>query len=953
MKRVCCLIILIALSQIVFAQTGKIAGKVISAGSGQPLAGATLTLVEKVRTKAADQNGVFSFGKLEAGTYSIKCSYTGYDAKIIEEIIVKDNDNTDINISLDVKASDEVVVRAPKRLKAAGATDQSLLIALKSSANIGDGVTEQSIKRTPDKSSSDVIKRISGASIQDDKFAIIRGLNDRYNAAFINGAPLPSTESDRKAFAFDIFPSAILDNLIIYKTATPDKSGEFAGGLIELTTKSTASKGFTTLAIGQGYNSLLTGKTRYFSEAKGKKDWLGIDEGLTRAAPADLPTSAEIRALTPEGRLNLAKRFENIKWGIKNANTRPNFNFQLAKGFNIERNQTEFIGAVFSINYNRSFTLVAGDRNQYNLPVGDIPPPLEKQFRDSTYNEEIIWAALGNISVKINNRNNISWKNNFSVNTDNKLLKRIGNNDAADPLSFWKETGRLFTQDQIYTSQLNGEHQVGSKKTKINWLTGYSKVDRKIPNISRTIYTGSDVNNLYPSILAGLTAVGGNGSMLSTNSNENIKNIKIDVTQPYTFMKNTQNFIKIGAGYQIRKRVFTSRNFGLVGYEGFSFDRDRSIDGLPEDQLFLGQNLGMLANGKAGISFSDGTLGNSGYDASSAITHAYIMNDQRFFKKFRLIYGLRFESFNQKLSAEGITLNTPFKLDSTVADFLPSANLVYAVTPKINLRLSYTETLNRAEFRENAPFLFYDFSNGLTTVGDLTLTRAKIKNYDFRFEYYPGKVQLLSFSAFYKQFTNPIELILNDVFITQVEYRNTGSATVYGVEAEFRVLLSTLFGIKSEKAFTNRFTLSGNAAYIKSNVLAKVGATSFQGENNRALQGQSPYLLNGSINYAHDELGLSTTISANRVGDRLVIAGSGFAANIYEKARTVIDFQIAKTLLKNKVEIKFNAKDILAQRVINYYDFEKSASYKPETNDRIFSSNVAPKVFSFTATLKL
>jgi TonB-dependent receptor len=957
MKRACCLILLIVVSHIVYAQAGKISGKVISAGSGQPLSGATLTLVEKARTKAADQNGAFSFNKLEAGTYSIKCTYVGYDAKIVDEIIVKDNDNTDISISLDVTPSGEVIVRAPKRLKAAGATVESLLSALKSSANIGDGVTEQTIKRTPDSKSSDVIKRVSGASIQDDKFAIIRGLNDRYNAAFINGAPLPSTESDRKAFSFDIFPSAILDNLIIYKTATPDKTGEFAGGIIEVTTKSAVSKGFTTFAIGQGYNSLLTGKTRYFSEAKGKKDWLGIDDGA-RGVPVGLPAEQELRNITiinPEERLKLAKLFKNIKWGVKNANTRPNFNFQLAKGFNIERKEKEFLSAVFSINYNRTFTLVAGDRNQYNNPTGGMGAVLEKTFNDSTYNEEIIWAALGNIAIKINNRNNISWKNNFSVNTDNKLVRRIGLFDVpGSTTDFLKETGRLYTQDQIYTTQLIGEHQIGSKKTKINWLAGYSKVDRKIPNICRTQYFGSypDVNTTYSSIPATASSFGATGGMFSTNSNENIKSLKIDITQPYTFMKNTQNFIKVGAGYQLRSRVFTSRNLGFSGYGGLLLEQDQSIGGLPEDQIFLEQNLGIMANGKAGISISDGTFGNSGYEASSAITHAYIMNDQRFFKKFRLIYGVRFESFNQKLSAPGINVNAPLRLDSTVADFLPSANLVYEVTPKINLRLSYTETLNRPEFRELAPFLFYEFVSGFNTGGDTLLRRAKIKNYDFRFEYYPGKVQLLSFSAFYKKFTNPIELSRSDVFSSEVKYENSASATVYGVEAEFRVLLATLFGIKNDKTFLSRFMLSGNAAFMKSSVVAQVG--SVQAQSSRPLQGQSPYLLNGSLGYSDDVHGLSSTISVNRVGDRLAIAGSGFNANIYEKARTVVDFQIAKSLLKNKVEIKFNAKDILAQKIIIYYDFNKSASYKEEElGDRIFTSNVAPKVFSFTATFKL
>lgn len=952
MKKIYCVILLLIVAQLAYSQTGKIVGKVISTSTGRTLGGATILLLEKSISKAADQNGVFDFSKIEPGTYSINCSYAGYQSKIIEEIIVKLNENTEINISLDLKTDDAVVVTA-KRIKAAGETVASLLVAQKNSANVSDGITAQSIKRTPDRSSSDVIKRISGASIQDDKFAIIRGLNDRYNAAFINGAPLPSTESDRKAFAFDIFPSAILDNLIIYKTATPDKSGEFAGGLIELATKSVVAKNFTTISIGQGYNTLLTGKTRYYSEAEGKSDRLGLDDGR-RGVPKDFPSTQNFNALTAEQKLEKAKLFKNIKWGVKNDIARPNFNFQLASGFNIQRKEKEFLSAVFSVNYNRTYTFTAGERKQYNVPSGADEPVLERDFIDSIYNEEIIWAVLGNVSVKLNNKNNISWKNNYSVNTDNKLVRRIGRFDVpGEPESFLKETGRLFTQGQIYSSQLLGEHQVGNKRTKVNWLAGYSKINREIPNIARTQYLGRfpDVDNTLSSIPTGIPLFGATGGMFSTNSDENIKNIKADISQPFSFSKNIQNLMKIGGGFQKRERFFTSRNLGFVQYTGSVLENDISFKNLPQDQIFLEQYLGLLTNGKAGISIADATLSNSSYEASSSIAHGYLMNDQRFYKKFRLIYGIRVESFNQKLNTPKST--EAVNLDSTVVDVLPSANFVFAATPKINVRLSYTETVNRPEFRELAPFLFYEFVSGFSVVGDSTLTRARIKNYDFRFEFFPGNAQLLSFSGFYKKFKNPIELVRSPDFPNELKYNNNGSAKAYGIEAEFRFLLGTIFGANGTNDVLNRLSLSGNAALIKSSVQGKEGTRNFQGENDRALQGQSPYLINGSLGYTDDKNGLSSTVSVNRIGDRLVIAGSGFSANIYERARTVVDFQLAKSFIKNKVELKFNARDILAQNIFTYNDFEKSGSFKNGTNDRVFASNNAPTTLTFTATFKL
>ncbi|MFT3981989.1 MAG: TonB-dependent receptor [Ferruginibacter sp.] len=567
-------------------------------------------------------------------------------------------------------------------------------------------------------------------------------------------------------------------------------------------------------------------------------------------------------------------------------------------------------------------------------------PIQRRKVIDSVYNDEVIWAALGNLSVKINNRHNISWKNNLSVNTDNRLVRRVGNYDFFDePDAIRSETYRAFIQDKIFNSQLIGEHQVGSKKTRINWMGAYSKVNREIPN--QMISTSGPVPG------GGTAANGSNGGIITTNSQENIKSGKLDITQPYNFMKSNQNFIKLGAGYQKRERDFTSRQLGLIKYGGTTYERDESVYALPEDQRFLGQYLGLMATGKAGVAVQDATIPNSEYDAASATTHVYLMNDQRFFKKIRFIYGVRMERFNQKLTAPQRGLDT-IRLDFTKTDFLPSANLVYALTSKTNLRLSYSETVNRPEFRELAPFGFYEYVTGLFVFGNDTITRAKINNYDFRYEFYPGKAQLLSASVFYKKFTNPIEFITLPININEATYTNNPSATLYGVEAEFRLLLSTLLGSKFENSLLNRFTLTGNGAYIKSKV--PLGKAADSSELSRPLQGQSPYIINFSLGYNDERSGLSSTISLNRIGKRLAIAGNRDRPDFYERERTVIDFQLAKTFLAKKIELKLNIRDLLAQRITTYLDNDKTQSYTEQ--DRIFSSNIAARVFTVTAGFK-
>lgn len=953
MRKLCCLAFTLFISSILVAQTGKISGKVINASSGQPLANATITLAEKPVAISADQNGLFVFSKLAAGIYSVKCTYSGHVDKIIDEIEVKENETTVITVSLEEKKAGEVVIVTKRSAKMESVA--SLLIAQKNSASVSDGITAESIRKTPDRSTGDVIKRVSGASIQDDRFAVIRGLNDRYNAAFINGAPLPSTESDRKAFAFDIFPSAILDNLVIYKTATPDKPGDFAGGIIEITTKATSPTNFTSVAAGGSYNTLITGKTRFFSETKGKRDFLGLDDGV-RGLPDNFPSAQALRDpnLTFADRAALAKGFGKYKWGVLTGNTSPNYNIQISNGYNILRKGKEFVSTLFSFTYNRNYTFSEGDRNTFDFNADPNAVLYQrKKFKDSVYNEETVLALLGNVSLKINNKNSISWKNNLSINTDNRLIKRIGENDAdGDPGFINRDVVRWFTSNKILSSQLGGEHLVGPVKTKINWLANYSTVDREIPNLSRSSYVG------YLPDLSAFFASGepnqlfGTGSMMFINSNENIKSIKADVTQPYTFMKNTQNFFKIGGGYQLREREFTTRLIGFAPYTG-GVAFDYSLLSLPEGEIFVPGNLGKIDSTTGGFLVNEGTIENSNYQASSSLSHVYLMNDQRFFKNFRLIYGARIETFNQKLNTFNNSLAPLVNTDTTITDFLPSVNFVYSLTSKMNIRLSYSQTVNRPEFRELAPFLFFDYATQNTIGGIQDLQRAKVKNYDFRYEFYPGKSQLFSVSAFYKDFINPIEIVFIPGTTNQASYINSTSAKVYGFEAEFRTLLSTLAGIKREGALLSKFTLSANAAYMKSSIKLD-RLFSIEPERlitDRPLQGQSPYLINSSLAFSDERSGFSATLSVNRVGDRIYIAGiKNESADIYEKARTVVDFQVAKFLLQSRLELKLTGRDLLAQDINFYSDFDLSKNYTK--SDKFFSTFKAPVTVSFSATYK-
>lgn len=933
------------------SQNAKITGKVISGKTAEPVIGATVFIEGTNRGVSADLNGVYSIGALTAGTYTISVSHVSYEKKIITDVIVKAGEVVTLNIVLDEPAAgsnNNVIVRS----KLNRANTNALLATQKNSPTVSDGISAESIRKTPDRNTGDVIKRVSGASLQDDRFVIIRGLNDRYNAAFINGAPLPSSESDRKAFSFDIFPSNILDNLVIYKTASPDMLGEFGGGLINISTKSIPAKNFTTLSLGAGYNTISTFKDKTYYTG-GKWDFAGLDDG-TRAIPSQIPSIENFNNLLPAEKAVYSKYFEN-NWALKTKKALPYANLQFAKGVNVQRKGEDFLGVLVSLTYSNNAVKTEGERNifDYDRSAPADQPQWKDKYHDVISNTQTLLGGLVNFYIKLNSKSTINWKNVFSVNSDNKVIQRTGTPDyVGDPEFVARVNGRIFTSNLIYSSQLSGNHILNKHNLRLDWLAAYSQVVRSVPDLRQSIYFGTAGSDFYADVASSRPVPDNGGTHFYSKTNEHIESAKIDLTQPFVLGKNIQSQFKTGFYIQQRNRDFNARLLGFTTYNGGGANFDYSLLTLPEDKIFAAENLGGdLGNGRGGFGLADGTQPTYVYDAKSLLSAGYALLDQRFGKKIRAIYGARLENFDQTLNSTN-SFYTPISIKTTKLDVLPSINFVYSLSSKQNIRLAWSQTVNRPEFREVAPFVFFDFVSRYTIEGDTTLKRALISNYDLRYEFYPGRSQLFSLSGFYKDFTNPIELVSNPNGSRSAVYKNAHSAKIYGIEAEVRTVIGTLFGA-SENSFLDNLILSGNVAFSWSKIqLNDFGFINVKDLNsNRNLQGQSPYVFNAGLTYASERNGISATLSANRVGPRIYIVGTKNDVDIYEQGRTVMDFQFAKTFRQDKWELKLNVKDMLAQSQVFFYDIDQNKKYN-ESSDRIFSRNTFGRVISLTATYK-
>lgn len=884
------------------AQTSKITGIVLDEQNYSELIGVSVMIEGTTRGTITDFEGKFVLDKLAPGKYNVVFNYISYAKKTVP-VEVKAGEIKDIKVLLNEAANElkEAVVKARIQKE----TIEGMYLQQKKNITISDGISAEVMKKTPDSNTGEAMKRISGATLQQGKFAVIRGLNDRYNAAMINGSPLPSTEPERRAFSFDLIPTNMVDQIVIIKTAAPNLPGDFAGGVIQVTTKETPSKPFLNASISSSYNNLITG--RDFKTYKGSPtDKFGFDNG-TRQLPESFPTTEELRSGSNLERAQKeadAGKLLNNNYAILGKTAFPNLNTQISGGkvFKIKK---EELGVVFSAGYGNSNSFQRVERNWY-----DFAKNTQFNYVDSLYENTVKVGGLLNLSYELKDNHKFSFKNTFNLNGENATATRVGPSQAE---GIYKQAySYMYTQNKLMLSQLNGEHTIPAKKVKFNWELSRAITSRDMPDYKNVEYRGNDPESLT---LGVINSANENAARLFTNLNEKLHTAGGSVALPLFFHENST--LKAGVFYQKKDRTFDARMMGFARARNSTFDQ--SLLELPIDQVFSYDNMGLN-----GFKLNDITNASHQYDANSRLFASYIMSESKFGKRFRAVYGLRYEAYNQQLLSatrnnEIVDINTDFN------DFLPSMNVVYSVNSKSNLRLSASKTVSRPELRELAPFSFYDFSTSSSLEGNDKLKRAVIKNIDMRYEIYPGAGQIFTAALFFKQFDNPIELVLaNDISLGVIRrsFVNLPRATSFGGELDFRYDIN------------KAWTLYGNFTYIKSKI--DQGNNLNRWNENRPMQGQSPYVVNYGVLYNWEKQNLSVSALYNIYGDRIYNVGNTSYPDIYEKARHLVDLQVSKTFFKKRLETKISVSDLFRRDLIYYMDYSKNNRYNEEEDKVIF-----------------
>ena len=929
MKKFFIVALTLCISTSAFSQTGFLRGKVYDQISGEALFGAAVIKKGTTTGAVADFDGNFSL-TLEPGTHTIEVQFVSYQSKTIEgvEIVAGQTTTLDIPISEDVTELESVVVTA----EVIRNNDVGLLSVQKKSINTMDGISSASFRRVGDSNLSSAMNRVTGVTIQGDKYVYVRGLGDRYTKTSLNGMIIPGLDPDRNDVQVDLFPTGVLENVIVYKTFTPNLVGDFAGGLVNIQTKAFPEEKTSSASLSFGYNPAMHFNSNAVSYKGSSTDALGWDNGA-RALP--ISANASIPTLPNSFVEETTKKFSPLL-GTSRSTNFMNTNFSLSHGNQVQRSKVTWgYNAIF--NYTNTNTFYEGfARKRFEKDRTSAEVSLERDFTavgDLSTNN-VLWSALGTLAAKVENHtigtNMFHTQNGVSTALDREIDFTTLNNPTLVHNDILAYTQRQMTNNILY-----GKHQFG--KLRVDWTNSLLVSGISDPDYRDTRINEDDGEFAFKN--------GGTINRFWRELKETNESFKADVV----YELNDNNKLKAGGMVAFKWREFTVNSFNYAPISTFEVKQNDPNWLLTNPNLYSVENPG-------GLYIQNNSNAYNNYDGSQSTYAAYVMNEMNITSKLKSIYGVRVE--NVKMFYTGVRLNEDNSsqlenntktLDKT--NLLPSLNFVYALQENMNLRASFNKTLARPSFKEKSSAFIEDPITRIQFSGNLDLKQAQILNYDLRWEYFFTPGEMVSASVFYKDFTDHIALVFFPNNPGQLKPRNVGEAQVYGAEFEVRKDLSFI-----TPALQN-FSIGSNVSIVASRVNRKTVTVSEQGQTEydsevsykggdassvklyREMTGQSPYVVNAYLLYQNDEIGFSTNLSYNVQGETITFIGISNIPDVYQKPFNSLNLNVTQqfggsrqSALSLSAKNLLNAKD---QQVYKFGDQEELFSlYMPQ---RLFS----------------
>lgn len=928
-----------AFSHVVLAQSGSLAGTVNDTKTNETIIGANVIISGTITGSSTNLDGYYEIKNLAPGNYDVVVSFISYKTDTVTNVKIKAGEVTKLNFRLEEQTQALEGVTIVER-RTTG-TEMAMINAIKTSNITVSGISRQQISKSQDKNASEVLRRVSGVTIVDDRFVVVRGLIERYNTVLLNNSVAPSVESDQRAFSFDIIPSSMIDRILVYKTIAPELPADFAGAAIEVYTKNYPESNSFTVGASARFTDGTT-LNDFYKYQGGKLDWLGFDDG-TRAIPDNVPGIVDYRetqGLVTNGEITQEERTQaremQNEWGrafgktstSEKTTASPDYKFNLEySGKFTSKSKQLTVGNISALHYEKSNDFDRIYRASYEVYDTVVDKSVYiYQYNDNQYSSKVHLGALQNFSFSFG-KNNIEFRNVFNQFGKSRTTHRDGidyyrNENKID----WNELA--WESRTIYSGQLGGKHSLGKNDiSKLNWTLGYAYANKEQPDIRRVYrYAAHMDSSTYAPYQLDYTSwanTESNGRMFF-NLDENIFTAGVNYVAK-VFIGNFQPDVKAGFYIENKKRDFSIRAFGILR-AGTSSQFDQSILVQPIDSIYADTNfrfidtydtVSMGVYPTAGIKLQDDTRPEYLYTAQNKLMAGYAGVNLPILPKLMVYAGVRFEKMKQELEwlTEFAADTVPEKKANTIKDTLnvfPSVNITYNVNEKHLFRLAWGRSINRTEFRETAPYGFYDFELSATVYGNDSLKNAYIDNFDLRYEWYPTPSEMITVGGFYKKFSNPIEMNLFPAsngwdFV----YSNAVEAVSLGAEIDIRKSFQNWGKKPGPLRYFKDLTLLLNVAIIKSEVTSD---DDYLRDKHRPMFGQSPYIVNVGLYYQNDKSKLAASILYNVIGERIVIVGTPTIPNIYEQPRNLLDFTFSKGIGEH-LEIKGGIKDMLNQPV--------------------------------------
>lgn len=906
-------------------------GVVLDAASGEPLVGAHIFLNDSTDyAVSTDFAGKYQIQDLSPGNYRMMITYIGYQKKTIPDVKVRKNrvsyqDVTLADLSIDLDLEVEISAEMIEK------TENALLLKRKKSEQIQDGISAQEMVRFGVKDAAGAMQKVTGATVLDNRYVLVRGLGDRYTNVQLNGAVLPSADPYSNSAALDLVPTSLLDNIITSKSFLPDQPGSFTGGAIDMRTKSLPERFTMKLTTTLEINTQSSFNENFWTQSGGNTDWLGYDDG-TRALPSVLMNEDNLQYISRGGALQARNNDEiaNIVDEAINAipyemtptqNASP-LNHSLS--FSIGDQWSLFnrpLGVILNAKYSRSFTHY-GDGLAANWELIDArATELNQQFalNDARSVETPSINGLVGLNYRLSNNSSIGFSTIYSHRADISSRYLNGEHELYDivaPEVF--ETRTLhFRERGVTTFQLNGDHAIAeNNRTHIDWLISRTNSNQDEPNLRFFANEFNTETGTYSINRAAYDLPTHFFRTLTDDRTEGRFNVSIPVIQE----EGRANKIKLGLFYADTDRNFMERRFVV--------NRRSSQPYAGDAEAYFGeQNRGVISRSDGvnviGTYLEDDSRTDNNYIGNTQLFAAYMMGTFQVSENLKVVGGLRVEQTD-------ITIENGAQ-DATTAeinqlDFLPSLNAIFNLKYDANIRLSATRTVARPNMRELAPFASFDFIGDIIYIGNPDLQQSSILNTDLRWEKFMDAGEVVAISGFYKYMQNPIVTASTGSANTEFTWENVADAQVYGLEFEFRKNLSFINpGLKNLRLGTN-LSLIESQVDIPQTELDFIRIYNPTVGETRPLNGQSPYVANVNLNYVNEIAGIEAVVAYNVFGDRLYINGIDGSPDVYEQSRSNLDIILTKTFTDN-LTAKISARNILGNSFRTYSDFRNQAYF--------------------------